>query len=140
MLKVYQAKNSIKIKLPLFVSSISAGFPSPAEDFVENELDLNEFLIRHPAATFFVKVKGDSMINAGIADGDILVVDRSLDPKNNSVAIAFLDGEFVVKRICKKQSGLFLIPENSRYQPIKITEEMDFKIWGLVTFIIKKAI
>jgi DNA polymerase V len=139
MLKVYQAKNKTKIKLPMFVSSISAGFPSPAEDFVENELDLNEFLIKHPAATFFVKVKGDSMLNAAISDGDILVVDRSLDPGNNSIVIAFLDGEFRVKRICVKGKEHFLWPENPKYQPIKITDEMDFKIWGLVTFIIKKA-
>jgi len=121
----------------LFTSTISAGFPSPAEDYVENELDLNKMMIDHPAATFFVKVKGDSMMNASISDGDILVVDRALNIQKDSIVIAFLDGEFVVKRLSKDKKGVFLIPENPKYKPIKITSDMDFKIWGIVTYVIK---
>lgn len=139
MLKLYKASTDTNIKLPLFSSTVSAGFPSPAEDFVEKELDLNEFMISHPAATFFVKVKGDSMQGAQISDGDILVVDRSKEPRNNSIVIAFVDGEFLVKRILKKGDNLFLIPENPKFTPIRITNEMDFKIWGMVTFIIKQT-
>lgn len=139
MLKVYKVCTDRTLKLPLFTSAVSAGFPSPAEDFVEKELDLNEFMITHPAATFFVKVKGDSMQGAQISDGDILVVDRSREPLNNSIVIAFVDGEFLVKRILKKGKQLFLIPENPKFKPIEITGEMDFNIWGVVTFIIKQT-
>ncbi len=139
MLEIYKINSDRTIKLPMFTSGVSAGFPSPAEDFVERELDLNEFMITHPAATFFVKVKGDSMQGAQISDGDILVVDRSRQPANNSIVIAFVDGEFLVKRILKKGKSLFLIPENPKFKPIQITNEMDFTIWGVVTFIIKQT-
>ena len=97
-----QVKTLSKQKLQFFASPVSCGFPSPADDFVENELDLNEHLINHPASTFFVKAKGSSMIDAAILDGDLLVIDRSLDPKNNSIVLANIDGEFLVKRFVKK--------------------------------------
>ena len=139
MLKLYKVSTATMMKLPFFSSTVSAGFPSPAEDFVEKELDLNEFMISHPAATFFVKVRGDSMQGASISDGDILVVDRSQEPRNNSIVIAFVDGEFLVKRILKKVDNLYLMPENPKFAPIRITNEMDFKIWGVVTFIIKQT-
>lgn len=139
MLKLYKVSMETALKLPMYSSSVSAGFPSPAEDFVEKELDLNEFMISHPAATFFVKVKGDSMMGAQISDGDILVVDRSQEPRNNSIVVAFVDGDFLVKRILKKKDNLYLIPENPKFTPIRITVEMDFKIWGVVTFIIKST-
>ncbi len=139
MLKLYKVSTQTALKLPFYNSTVSAGFPSPAEDFVEKELDLNEFMISHPAATFFVKVKGDSMMGAQISDGDILVVDRSQEPRNNSIVVAFIDGEFLVKRILKKKDNLFLIPENPKFSPIRITVEMDFKIWGVVTFVIKQT-
>ncbi len=136
-LTIFKPDTTTNVKLQLFTSTISAGFPSPAEDYVENELDLNKMMIDHPAATFFVKVKGDSMMNASISDGDILVVDRALNIQKDSIVIAFLDGEFVVKRLSKDKKGVFLIPENPKYKPIKITSEMDFKIWGIVTYVIK---
>ncbi len=136
-LTIFKPDTTTNVKLQLFTSTISAGFPSPAEDYVENELDLNKMMIDHPAATFFVKVKGDSMMNASISDGDILVVDRALNIQKDSIVIAFLDGEFVVKRLSKDKKGVFLIPENPKYKPIKITSDMDFKIWGIVTYVIK---
>ena len=123
-------------KLPLYESSISAGFPSPAEHEIEQELDLNELLIKHPAATFFMRVAGCSMINAGIHDGDILVVDRSLTPVHGKVVIAAVNGELTVKRFWREKDRLFLRPENKDYQPIEITTETGFIIWGVVTTVL----
>lgn len=125
-------------KLPFYVSTISAGFPSPAEDFMEKKLDLNEYLIKQPAATFFVKVSGYSMKDAGILDGDILIVDRSLDAVDGKIIIGVVNGEFTVKRIIKKGKKIFLQPENESFKPLEITEEMDFIIWGVVTYAIHK--
>lgn len=136
VIEVYQCDPSTKQKLSLFISKVRAGFPSPADDFLDKKLDLNEHLIKHPASTFFVKVKGDSMIKAGINSGDILVVDRSLEPKDKKVVIAILNGEFTVKRIQKRGSKLFLAPENEDYQPIEIKDGEDFEIWGVVTNVI----
>ncbi|MCK4406248.1 MAG: translesion error-prone DNA polymerase V autoproteolytic subunit [Bacteroidales bacterium] len=130
-------KSAIK-ELPLYSDLISAGFPSPAEDYIDKKLDLNEYLIKNRPATFLVKVNGNSMINSGIYDGDILVVDRSAEPANNKIVIGVIDGEFTVKRIIKKAKKLFLQPENENFKPIEITEDMDFKIWGIVTFAIHK--
>ena len=129
--------SSIKKNLPLY-SNIYAGFPSPAEDHMDLSLDLNEFLIKHPAATFYVYAKGDSMINAGIYDGDLLIVDRSLNAELKSIVIAVIDGEFTVKRVNRINNTLYLIPDNSLYKPIKITKEMNFEIWGVVTHTIHK--
>ena len=114
-------------------------FPSPAEDFMDLDLNLQEYLVQHPSATFCVRVTGDSMQNAGIFSGDVMVVDRALEPKNNTIVLAVLDGEFTVKRIQKKGRQLFLKPENETFKPIQITEEMDFKVWGVVTHIIHKV-
>jgi len=116
--------------------SVPAGFPSPAEDYIEGKLDLNKHLIKHPAATFFVRVTGDSMINAGIHPGDILIVDRSLDPADKKVVIAVVDGELTVKRIRMIQDKIVLMPENANYEPLRIKEEMSFEIWGVVTNVI----
>ncbi|CAM4001929.1 LexA family transcriptional regulator [Flavobacterium sinopsychrotolerans] len=118
---------------------VSAGFPSPAADFMENNIDLNKELSENPLATFYIKVKGNSMINAGINDKDVLVVDRSIEPRNNAIAICFIDGEFTVKRIQVAQDCLYLMPENPNYQPIKVTEENQLIIWGMVTYVIKKV-
>lgn len=137
--KIYTFNGKTKIKLPLFDSKISAGFPSPADDYIENKLDLNEHLIKHPAATYFVRVSGDSMIEAGIYSGDILIVDKSLIPKNNSVIIAILDGEFTVKRIKINKNKYYLEPANKKYSPIKITEDMNFEPWGVVIYAIHKV-
>jgi DNA polymerase V len=127
-----------ELKIPYIKEGISAGFPSPATDFLESGIDLNKELCKHPLSTFYIKVKGNSMINAGINDKDILVVDRSLDPQNNKIAVCFIDGEFTVKRIKTEDDCLYLMPENPNYQPIKVTRENDLIIWGIVTYVIKK--
>lgn len=121
---------------PLFVSRVSAGFPSPAEGIIDQKLDLNTHLIPHPVSTFFLRVEGHSMINAGIHDGDLLIVDRSLEPNDHKIVVAALHGELTVKRVHKKQNQLYLMPENKDFQPILITEEMGLTIWGVVTHVI----
>ncbi|MBF0478934.1 MAG: translesion error-prone DNA polymerase V autoproteolytic subunit [Candidatus Omnitrophica bacterium] len=126
------------MKLPLYVSPVKAGFPSPAEDFIDKKLDLNEHLIKHPAATFFVKVSGDSMLNAGILSGDILIVDRSLEPTNGKIIVAILNGEFTVKYFKKLSGKVVLSAANPKYPDIQITADMDFQIWGVVTNAIHK--
>ena len=124
-------------KTPLFLCRIAAGFPSPADDFIESKIDLNEQLILHPEATYFLRVKGDSMIGAGIHEGDLLIVDRSLDPKSGRIVIAAFNGELTVKRLhISKSRQITLIPENETYDPIKVNEDSDFLIWGVVTRVI----
>lgn len=130
--------NKLK-ELDLYSYQIPAGFPSPAEDFLEKRLDLNDYLIKNQTATFLVKVTGNSMINAGISDGDILVIDRSVEPSDGKIVLGVLNGEFTVKRIKKKDRKLFLIPENEKFKPIEVTEEMDFQVWGVVTYSIHKT-
>ncbi len=127
---------STKWARPLFLACVSAGFPSPAEDYIEGRLDLNKHLIKHPAATFFVRVAGDSMIGSGIHPGDILVVDRAVEPQDGSVIIAVLDGELTVKRISQRGGRLYLVPDNCRYQPLEILEDMEFEVWGVVTAVV----
>jgi DNA polymerase V len=122
-----------------FDTGISAGFPSPAEDFKQERLSLDNELIKNKEATFFARVSGQSMIDAGLSDNDLLVIDRSLSPAHNKIAICFLDGEFTVKRLKVEKDEVWLQPENKNYQPIKITEENDFVIWGIVTNVIKKV-
>jgi DNA polymerase V len=117
---------------------VTAGFPSPANDYIEKELNFKELFIRNESSTFFVQVLGNSMINAGIFDGDILVVDKSLDPLNNSILVCFIDGDFTVKKVNKIDGALYLIPENPQFKPIKIDESSDFRLWGVVTFAIHK--
>lgn len=126
--------------IPLFLSSVRAGFPSPADDFLEKPLDLNEHLIQHPAATFFVRVDGDSMKNAYIHRGDILIVDRSLEATNGRIVIAVLNGEFTVKRLHFKNDSIVLESEHPNYPAIPISKDSDFQIWGVVTYIIHPAI
>ena len=120
-------------------TGISAGFPSPADDFRETRISLDEELIGNKEATFFAKVSGQSMIGAGLDDNDLLVIDRSLEPENNKIAVCFLDGEFTVKRLKVRKDEVWLQPENPDYPIIKITEENDFIIWGIVTSVIKKV-
>ena len=120
-------------------TGISAGFPSPADDFKETRISLDEELIINKEATFFARVSGQSMIGAGLDDNDLLVIDRSLDPENNKIAVCFLDGEFTVKRLKVKNGDVWLQPENPDYPTIKITEENNFIIWGIVTNVIKKV-
>ena len=118
--------------LAFFTSRVEAGFPSPADDYLEGTLDLNEHLIRRPAATFFLRVSGDSMTGAGIYPGDILIVDRSLTPADGRIVIAVVDGELTVKRLSRQHGRIRLLPENPRYPPIDITAEQDLRVWGVV--------
>jgi DNA polymerase V len=122
-----------------FDTGISAGFPSPAEDFKQERLSLDNELIKNKEATFFARVSGQSMIDAGLNDNDLLVIDRSLSPAHNKIAVCFLDGEFTVKRLRVKNDEVWLQPENKNYQAIQITEANDFVIWGIVTNVIKKV-
>lgn len=121
---------------PLFMVPVTAGFPSPADDYVEGRLDLNAHLVKHPAATFFVRVAGDSMIGAGIHPGDILVVDRSLEAVDKRVVIAVVNGELTVKRLRMTQGRITLAAENPAYAPMEIRPDMEFEIWGVVTTVI----
>ncbi|MDQ7798486.1 MAG: translesion error-prone DNA polymerase V autoproteolytic subunit [Candidatus Edwardsbacteria bacterium] len=130
----FQARG--RLKLPLYLASIAAGFPSPADDFLDKKLDLNEHLIRHPAATFFVRVQGNSMIQAGIHSGDVLIVDRSLEPADRKIVVAVVNGELTVKRLRRKKDRTVLTAENPEYQDIEVTPEMDFDIWGVVIHVI----
>lgn len=127
------------IPIPLFSSAVPAGFPSPAEDHVEKSLDLHDHLIEHPAATFFVRVVGESMKGAGIQSGDLLIVDRSIDSFDGKIVVAVVEGEFTVKRARLRGKELFLMPENPLFSPIAINEESDCLIWGVVTYVIHKC-
>lgn len=124
----------------MFSDSVQAGFPSPAEDHMDMDLNLNDYLVHNPSATFCVKAIGESMKDAGIKSGDIMIVDKSLEPKNRSIVLAVIDGEFTVKRVNLNDNELYLIPENSNFSPIKITQEMDFQVWGVVTYVIHKTV
>jgi DNA polymerase V len=123
---------------PLFLSGVSAGFPSPADDYLDRKLDLNEYMIKNPAATFFVRVAGESMTGAGINDDDILIVDRSLEATSGDVVIAVINGELAVKRLLKKDGVCQLIAENPLYPPLKITGDTPLEIWGVVTYAIHR--
>lgn len=125
--------------LPSFFSAVQAGFPSPADDYVESKLDLNELIIQRPASTFFVRVEGDSMEEARIEPGDILVVDRSIEVTSGKIVIAVLGGELTVKRYVLTKNGPYLIPENPKFPSIKIDPESDFMVWGVVTYVIHKT-
>ena len=116
---------------------IKAGFPSPADD-IKEKLDLMKLLVRHPASTFYFRISGVSMVDASLDEGDIVVVDRSLDLYNNCIAVCFIDGEFTVKRVSVETDKVLLLPANSKYKPIEITSENDFLVWGIVTYVIKK--
>ena len=136
VIEIFKANTASKRTLPLYLSRIKAGFPSPADDYLDKRLDLNEHLIKHPASTFFVKVKGDSMVGAGINSGDMLIVDRSIKPKDKKIVVAVLNGDFTVKRYREKNEKQFLMAENPDYQPIDINESMDFEVWGVVIHVI----
>ena len=127
--------NDIKLAEPL----VPAGFPSPADDFIEMEINLQDYIVKNKEATFCVKVEGSSMTKAGINTGDIMIVDRSLTPKHNDIVLAVIDGDFTVKRLAVNDNSVYLVPENDSFSPIKITESMDFQIWGIITHIIHRA-
>ena len=129
---------STSASLPFIDGGLRAGFPSPADDFLEVRIDFNEDIIKNKDATFYAKVKGSSMKNVGIFDGDLLVIDRSLEPLNNKIAVCVIDGEFTVKRIKKEKNTVWLIPENEEFQPIKVTEDNEFIVWGIAIASIKR--
>jgi DNA polymerase V len=133
---VYKPDRSTKRRQSIFMATVPAGFPSPAADYEEGKLDLNRHLIRNPAATFFVRVTGDSMVKAGIHSGDLLVVDRSIEPRDKNVIIAVVNGELTVKRIRIRKNGLTLEAENEAYQSQEINDEIEFEVWGVVTNVI----
>jgi len=124
----------------LVEQEISAGFPSPADDFKEIRISLDKELVKNTDSTFYARVAGDSMKDAGVSNGDLIIIDRSLSPENNKIAVCFLDGEFTVKRIIVEQKNLYLKPENKKYKKIKINKENEFIIWGIVTYVIKKVL
>ena len=124
--------------LPVVCGSVAAGFPSPADDYIDGSMDLNEHLIAHPAATFFVRASGNSMINAGIHDGDLLIVDRAIQPADGSIAIVAIDGELTVKRIAKRGGDLYLAAENSDYPDILVSAEADLHVWGICRHVIHR--
>ncbi len=132
----YSSSTESDLKLP-FAQAISAGFPSPADDFLDTSIDLNKELIKNPNATFYGKVRGDSMRDLGIHDGDLLVIDKSLEPKDGKIAICYIDGEFTVKTIKIEKDCLYLVPANPNYQAIKVTAENQFMVWGIVINVIK---
>ena len=133
-----ETDHSSRESLPLYLSPVAAGFPSPAEDYLDRKLDLHEHLVRNHAATFFLRVSGDSMIQAGILDGDLLVVDRSITPGNGSVVIAAVEGELTVKYLTQKDGRVLLVPANDEYPALDISEQEDAVIWGVVTYAIHK--
>ncbi|QFZ91236.2 LexA family protein [Synechococcus elongatus] len=134
--EVYRPKRGAVLELPLYQMPVSAGFPSPADDYIEQRLDLNRHLIKNPAATFMARVSGDSMIGVGIHDGDMIIVDRSLEPRDGQIVIAVLNGELTVKRLRQDRQRLFLQAENPNYPDLEITDGSAFQIWGVVTNVI----
>ncbi len=125
------------ISIPFVDGGISAGFPSPAEDFIDVSIDLNKTLIKNPPATFLGRVNGDSMQDLGISDGDLIVIDKSLEAKNGKIAVCYIDGEFTLKKIKLEKNQCWLMPANEKYEPIKITEDNDLVIWGILVHVIK---
>ena len=120
-------------------TEIHAGFPSPATDYMTQAIDLNKELVKHPAATFYGRVVGDSMIDSGVEEGDILVIDKSLEARDGDMAVCFVDGEFALKHIKFRENGLSLLPANDKYPVIEVSEGSDFIMWGVVTYVIKKV-
>lgn len=119
-------------------SPVKAGFPSPADDHTDICLDLNKELIKNPSSTFFARVSGESMIDEGIDDGDLLIIDKSVQPYHGAIAVCYLDGEFTLKKICIEKDSIMLIPANKKFKPIKIDKDNDFMIWGIVRYLVKK--
>lgn len=137
-LEIFRVESSDIQKRPIVNEDIAAGFPSPAEDFQELRISLDKELIKNENATFYARVRGNSMIDANIEDGDLLVIDRSIEAREGKVAVCMIDGEFTVKRIKMGENCLYLMPENSKFPSIKVTEENEFVIWGIVTYVIKE--
>ncbi len=140
VIEVYRLKSEARVKLPVILARTQAGLPSPADDYIEERIDLNKKLILHPEATYLVRVMGDSMIGDRIHDGDYLIVDRALEASNNDIILAVLNREFTVKRLIKTANRWYLVAGNDKYPPFEITPETDFEIWGKVTYIFHPAV
>ncbi len=138
-IEFFSVSTETGLQIPIIEGGISAGFPSPADDFLDKTIDLNKAYIKHKDATFFGRVRGNSMIDAGLNDGDLMIIDKSLEPQNNKIAVCFIDGEFTVKRIKVEADIIWLVAENKDYKPIMVTKENDFLIWGIVTAVIKSV-
>lgn len=138
-LKIYIPDDRMPSDIPLAESTVHAGFPSPADDFLEGSLDLNSLVIKHPEATFFARVEGDSMKDEGITEGDILVVDKAVEPYDGCLAVAYIDGEFTLKRVRMEPDRILLVPANPRYPTIEIAAGQDFAVWGVVKWVIKQV-
>ena len=139
-LQIYSADLATILELPFVDAGIKAGFPSPAQDYLTDSIDLNRDIIKHKESTFYGRVDGDSMKDAGMGDGDIIVVDKALEARDGDFVVAFLDGDYTIKEFRKDKSGDFgwLVAHDRVYSPIKVTAENNFIIWGVVTFTIKK--
>lgn len=137
-IELHKIDISTSLSLKYADEGIRAGFPSPAQDYLEQAIDLNKELIRHPASTFYGRVAGDSMRDEGIEEGDILIIDKSLELMDDDLAVCFIDGEFTVKRVRTETDAVWLVPSNPDYPLIKVTEENNFIVWGIVTYTIKK--
>ncbi len=139
-IKISQLQNDEKLSgLQFFEGRVQAGFPSPAQGEYADSIDLNRALITNPAATFCARVMGDSMVNAGINEGDLLIIDRSLPPHEGSIAVCFIDGDFTVKKLSVRDDGIYLTPANAPFPELKVAEDSNFQIWGVVSHIIKKV-
>ena len=138
-LSIHKPDNSASVAIPLSESTVHAGFPSPADDFLVESLNLNSLVIRHPEATFFARVEGDSMKDDGVFEGDILVVDKSVEPYDGCLAVAYIDGEFTLKRVKIEPDKISLIPANPKYKTIEISPDNEFSVWGVVKWIIKSV-
>lgn len=138
-LTIYLPERSCFIERPIVNEDIVAGFPSPAEDFKEVRISLDKELVKNENATFYARVRGNSMIDANIEDGDLLVIDRSIETRNGKIAVCMIDGEFTIKRLKVEKDCVYLMPENKAFEPIKVTEENELIIWGIVTYVIKKV-
>ena len=136
-LDLYSASGDNETEIPL-IGGVKAGFPSPAQDFIAQAIDLNKYIIKHPAATYFALVNGVSM-DTDLSEGDLLVVDRSLDPQDGKIAVCFVDGDFTVKKIRIEKDRCLLVPSNPDYPVIEVNKDNDFTIWGIVTYVIKKV-
>lgn len=137
-LKIYSVSTDSELQLPLMEGGVSAGFPSPAEDFLDNKIDLNKHLIKNEASTFIAITDGYSMVGAGISNKDLLIVDKSLEPADGKIAVCIIDGEFVLKRLKVDKVGVWLMPENENFKPLLVSEHNNFEIWGIVTYSIQK--
>lgn len=137
-LTIYKVDAESHLPLPYADEGIRAGFPSPAQDYMELAIDLNKELIKHPTSTFYGRVVGDSMKDEGIEEGDILVIDKSLELMDDDLAVCFIDGDFTVKRVRLESDAAWLVLSNVKYPPIKVTKDNEFMVWGIVTYTIKK--